>query len=101
MKVCRENPVDTVDGKKVVIASDYSKSEKTDIISGEKETINLPKADVLEYVLEDNRRFIIRPSGTEPKIKFYFFVEGKTNEDAENLMSSLMKAVDEIAEKSL
>lgn len=101
MKACRENPVKEVDGKKVVVSSDYSKSEKTDIVSGTKEVINLPKADVLEYVLEDNRRFIIRPSGTEPKIKFYFFVEGKTNEDAENLMSSLMKAVDEIAEKSL
>ena len=101
MKACRENPVKEVDGKKVVVSSDYSKSEKTDIVSGTKEVINHPKADVLEYVLEDNRRFIIRPSGTEPKIKFYFFVEGKTNEDAENLMSSLMKAVDEIAEKSL
>ena len=101
MKACRENPIEEVDGKKVVSFSDYSKSEKINIVTNEKETINLPKADVLEYVLEDNRRFIIRPSGTEPKIKFYFFVEGKTNEDAENLMNSLKKAVDEIAEKSL
>ena len=101
MKHLKENPIAETDGKKVVSFSDYSKSEKINALTGEKETINLPKADVLEYVLEDGRRFIIRPSGTEPKIKFYFFVEGKTNEDAENLMNSLMKAVDKIAEKSL
>lgn len=101
MQSCRENPIKEVDGKKVITFSDYSKSEKINIANGEKETIKLPKADVLEYVLEDNRRFIIRPSGTEPKIKFYFFVEGKSGEDAENLMNSIEKAVDKIAEKSL
>ncbi len=101
MKLCRENPVKEADGKKVVLYSDYSKSEKVNAQTGEKETINLPKADVLEYILEDGRRFIIRPSGTEPKIKFYFFVEGKSNDDAENLMNSLMNAVNELAEKSL
>ena len=101
MSFLKENPVKEADGKKVVLVSDYSKSERIDLASGKTEKIDLPKSDVLEYVLEDNRRFIVRPSGTEPKIKFYFFVEGKSNEDAEKLMSSLMKAVDEIAEKSL
>ena len=101
MSFLKENPVKEADGKKVVLVSDYSKSERVDLVTGKTEKIDLPKSDVLEYVLEDNRRFIVRPSGTEPKIKFYFFVEGKSNEDAEKLMSSLMKAVDEIAEKSL
>ncbi len=71
MSHLKANPVQEADGKKVVLISDYSISERINLVSGETEKINLPKADVLEYVLEDNRRFIVRPSGTEPKIKFY------------------------------
>ncbi|RPE00893.1 phospho-sugar mutase [Aureibaculum marinum] len=70
----RKNPLKTIDGSPVAYVFDYQSSERTNLITGEKSTIDLPKSNVLIYQTEDGTRVAARPSGTEPKIKFYFSV---------------------------
>ena len=88
-----------MNGQKVVSLTDISKGEKTNLLTDEKEKISLPKSDVLIFELEDETKFIVRPSGTEPKIKFYFFVCGKTAKEADDLMNSLSGSVLEQIDK--
>lgn len=70
----RENPVAEIDGQRVVCIEDYQNSTSKNTITGEVEAINIPKSNVLIYYLEDGSKICARPSGTEPKIKFYFSV---------------------------
>ena len=70
----RENPVSEIDGQRVVCIEDYDNSTSKNMFSGEIETLNIPKSNVLIYYLEDGSKICARPSGTEPKIKFYFSV---------------------------
>ena len=70
----RSNPLTTIDGEKVVTLSDYQESTQKNIITGEVSSIQLPKSNVLIYHTENGSRIAARPSGTEPKIKFYFSV---------------------------
>jgi phosphomannomutase len=70
----RENPVLEIDGQRVVCIEDYQNSTAKNMFTGETEAIVIPKSDVLIYYLEDGSKICARPSGTEPKIKFYFSV---------------------------
>ncbi len=70
----RENPVTIIGGEKVKYVYDYEASIRTDLITQTKSTIDLPKSNVLIYETENGTRMAARPSGTEPKIKFYFSV---------------------------
>ncbi|WP_438966947.1 phospho-sugar mutase [Flavobacterium sp.] len=70
----RENPMQEINGERVVMIEDYQNSTAKNMISGEVENLNLPKSNVLIYYLEDGSKICARPSGTEPKIKFYFSV---------------------------
>ena len=70
----RENPVKEVNGQRVVMVEDYKHSTAKNLITGEIEDLYIPKSDVLIYYLEDGSKICARPSGTEPKIKFYFSV---------------------------
>jgi len=70
----RENPVLEIDGQRVVCIEDYQNSTAKNMFTGETESIAIPKSDVLIYYLEDGSKICARPSGTEPKIKFYFSV---------------------------
>lgn len=74
MKSYRENPPKEIAGTKVVELYDYSLQQKTDLKTGKKEKLLLPKSDVLQFITEDGSKISARPSGTEPKIKFYFSV---------------------------
>ncbi|WP_242266586.1 phospho-sugar mutase, partial [Bacillus cereus group sp. BfR-BA-01327] len=74
MATFRENPPKEVAGLTVVAVEDYKASIVTSLQDGHKEEIHLPKSNVLKYQLEDGSWFCLRPSGTEPKIKFYFGV---------------------------
>jgi phosphoglucomutase len=85
----RKNPPASIGGKKVLRIDDYIASSKTDTITGLKTIITLPKSDVLGFFLEDNASVIIRPSGTEPKIKAYYTTTGVLKTDAEALASKL------------
>jgi len=93
VETLKNEPIKEVEGEKVIKFYDYSKSVAKNLISGEEETINLPKSDVLAFYLPDNKKFIIRPSGTEPKIKYYFFVKGNDAKDAQEQMDKLSQAV--------
>ena len=81
MEGYRNNPPKEISGIKVSQLEDYLKSEQIFILENRSEKINLPKADVLIFSLEDNSKIAVRPSGTEPKIKFYFSVNDKLHED--------------------
>ncbi|MDO5977731.1 phospho-sugar mutase [Flavivirga spongiicola] len=70
----RENPLTVVNGSKVVKVEDYQLSITKNMISGEENTIDIPKSNVLIYYTEDGSQIALRPSGTEPKIKFYISV---------------------------
>lgn len=77
MEKYRQTPPSTLGGVKVTGLLDYDTKEAKDLISGQVCTIDLPKSNVLQFVLEDGSKISARPSGTEPKIKFYFSVQGK------------------------
>ena len=71
LKEFKENPVETVQGSKVVWIEDYNTSIAKNVVTGEEKSIDLPKSNVLIYEAEDGTRIAARPSGTEPKVKFY------------------------------
>ena len=70
----RNNPLKEIAGQRVVMVEDYKNSVAKNLFSGEEEAIDLPKSDVLIYYTEDGAKIAARPSGTEPKIKFYVSV---------------------------
>jgi phosphomannomutase len=70
----RDNPVSEINGQRVIMVEDYQNSTAKNLLSGETESLLIPKSDVLIYYLEDGSKICARPSGTEPKIKFYFSV---------------------------
>ena len=74
MKDLRENPLEEINGNRVVCVEDYQTSKGKDFMNNEEFGINIPKSNVLIYYLEDGSKICARPSGTEPKIKFYFSV---------------------------
>ncbi|MDE5885540.1 MAG: phospho-sugar mutase [Oscillospiraceae bacterium] len=82
MQQLRDNRPEMIGGLKVVSVSDYVASETLDIATGQKTAITLPKSNVLVFDLEQGAKVVIRPSGTEPKIKSYYTTVGETMEDA-------------------
>ncbi len=77
MEQFRSHPPQTLAGSKVVELLDYQKQVKTNLQTGATAAIHLPKSNVLQFILEDGSKVSARPSGTEPKIKFYFSVHTK------------------------
>ena len=71
----RKNPLTHIDGSKVTFVNDYDASTEKNMSTGEEKIMNLPKSNVLIYHTEDGTKVAARPSGTEPKIKFYFSVK--------------------------
>jgi phosphoglucomutase len=74
MQKFREDPPSEVNGSQVIEIADYQKQQKKNLQTGETEEITLPKSNVLQFFLADGSKVSARPSGTEPKIKFYFSV---------------------------
>ena len=70
----RTNPLKEINGERIVMMEDYKTSVATNLLTGETETMSIPKSDVLIYYTEDGAKIAARPSGTEPKIKFYVSV---------------------------
>lgn len=79
----RQNPPKQLDGSKVVRINDYQSSISKDLISGAETQIEIPKSNVLIFYTEDGTKVCARPSGTEPKIKFYFSVKQKLDEESD------------------
>ncbi len=89
----RENPPKEVAGKTIVAVEDYKTSIRKEFSNGKLSPISLPKSNVLKYFLEDRSWFCVRPSGTEPKCKFYFSVVGQSLKDSEEKVNRLQTAV--------
>ena len=96
MENMRKNPPKEIAGLKVISFGDYKEQKITDE-NGNITSTGLPKSNVLYFELEKNAWICVRPSGTEPKIKFYMGVCEKSNEEAEKELDKLEKAVKEIA----
>ena len=98
MKGYRENPPTVLNGSKVVEVKDYQAQEITNLITGVKTAIDLPKSNVLQFITEDGSKISARPSGTEPKIKFYFGVKAKLEkaEDYDKVKASLVEKISKI-----
>ena len=83
MSNSRKNPPKTLGGFDVLAVRDYKEDTRKDTVTGEVTKTGLPESNVLYYELSDNAWCCMRPSGTEPKIKYYFGVKGSSLEDAE------------------
>ncbi len=89
MSQLRENHPSSIGGLNLTAFEDYLSSKATNVITGKTETINLPKSNVLAFRLENNASVIIRPSGTEPKIKAYYTTTGVDHNEAAELETKL------------
>jgi phosphoglucomutase len=98
MRDYRNNPPAEIDGEKVICIKDYQTHESNDLLTGNVTKLDLPKSNVLQFFTEAGNKVTVRPSGTEPKIKFYFGVKGslcckdafdKTNEALDAKIESI------------
>ena len=95
MENMRNNPPTMLGKYKVLEYRDYKQDFIKNTITGETTKTGLPNSNVLYYGLENDAWCCVRPSGTEPKIKFYIGVKGKTNEEGENELKELTKVMEE------
>ena len=98
MKDYRANPPKEINGSKVVCLRDIKTLESKNMETGEVEKIDLPSSNVLQFFTADGNKVTVRPSGTEPKIKFYFGVKGelKSKEDFDATNAALDKKIEDI-----
>ena len=88
IEALRTEKLNAVGDVKVATRLDYKLSIEEDVKGGSEKTINLPKSNVLKYILEDDSYFVVRPSGTEPKMKIYLAIKGSSLEDAETQIAN-------------
>ena len=98
MTTLRQNPPAEFAGHKVTAVRDYKLDEITDLATGEKKPTGLPNSNVLYYELTDDAWVCVRPSGTEPKVKFYYGVKGSSLADADEKSDAMGKAVLEMVD---
>lgn len=98
MSTLRENPPKTIGGHKVARVGDFAAHTYTDLATGEKTDSGLPASDVLVYILDDGDKVIVRPSGTEPKIKIYFLTHAENAAAAEPKLKAYMEDAQHFAE---
>lgn len=98
MENYRNHPPTELAGARVVQLLDYQLQQSTDLVTGERKPIALPKSNVLQFVTSDGSKISARPSGTEPKIKFYFSVNTSLNskEEYETVLEQLKARIDHI-----
>ena len=96
MEDLRNNPPVIIDEQPVIQINDYLKGLSEDKQTSEKQTLGLPTSNVLIFYLKDNSRIAIRPSGTEPKIKFYYSVQSpySSKKSLEDQIDSLQKKIE-------
>lgn len=89
MNKLREEAPTEFAGVKVIQTEDFQTQKKTRLVDGNVEEIPMTKSNVLKYYLADESWIAVRPSGTEPKIKFYVGVKGNDHADAEQKITAL------------
>lgn len=99
LEYLRSSMKDIIGNNKIVKKMDYRDGLEMDLINHKQKTIDLPKSNVLKFILEDGSWFVVRPSGTEPKMKIYLSVKGNSLEDSSRkiiqLKENVMSIVDE------
>ena len=93
----RKNPISEIAGFKVTEARDYKLHTVKNPITGETGETDLPESNVLYYCLENDQWCCVRPSGTEPKIKFYYGIKGASMEEADSLYEKFGEAIRALA----
>ncbi len=101
MNTLRENAPKEIGGLKVLAARDYKTDTIQDFVTGQTRPTGLPSSNVLYYELENDAWVCVRPSGTEPKVKFYIGVKGTSMADADDKSASLGKQVLDMIEKMI
>lgn len=96
----RENAPKEVGGIRVVRVEDYKLSKAYNVLEGAEEAIFLPTSNVMKFILEDGSWFVVRPSGTEPKMKIYVSIIGQDEKDATNKVENFKKQVLELVENN-
>ncbi len=100
MEYFREHKLNSLSGKAIPYINDYKMGISLDLIKGTTEKLNYPKSDVLKFCFEDGSWLVLRPSGTEPKLKVYFSINGESkNESRERLektKSEILNIIDRI-----
>ena len=101
MENLRKSPPEQIGGVRIKTIEDFKVGIQYNCIDGKKETITLPKSDVLIFTTEDGAKVAVRPSGTEPKIKFYFSVNSPLTKQSEydNIRSGLIAKIDRMCEE--
>lgn len=89
MTSLRQNPPEKIAGYKITAHSDYLNQISVNVVEASSKAIDLPKSDVLSYALEGGAGIVLRPSGTEPKIKAYYTAIGKNMEEAKGIIEKL------------
>lgn len=93
MEGFRENKVNTLAGKNIPLVLDYKMGIALNLTNGMTEKLNYPKSDVLKFVFEDGSWFVLRPSGTEPKLKVYFSIKGENKAESIKMLEEAKKEV--------
>lgn len=101
IEALRSDPINEVDKIKIVTRLDYKLSIEENTANNTKATIDLPKSNVLKYILEDGSSFVVRPSGTEPKMKIYLAVKSSSLDNAEIDIAKFKEKVMEIINAKL
>ncbi|MFW2489630.1 phospho-sugar mutase [Clostridium chromiireducens] len=101
IEALRNDPISSVDAVKIVTRLDYKLSIEENTVNNTKTTIDLPKSNVLKYILEDGSYFVVRPSGTEPKMKVYLAVKSSSLENADKDIATFKEKVMEIINAKL
>ena len=96
----RENAPKAVGGTRVVRIEDYKLSKAYNVLEGAEEAIFLPTSNVMKFILEDGSWFVVRPSGTEPKMKIYVSIIGQDEKDATDKVENFKKQVLELVENN-
>lgn len=99
MTALRNDPPKTLAGSPVIIAIDHGKSTQTDLLTGATSSTELPASNVLQFITEAGDKVSARPSGTEPKIKFYFSVRATTGESHAATKAELERKIDTFIEE--
>ncbi|HAT66097.1 MAG TPA: phosphoglucomutase [Flavobacteriaceae bacterium] len=91
LKTYRNNPPTKIAGSSVICIEDYKTSLSKNLLTGSSSAIQIPKSNVLIFYTEDGSKIAVRPSGTEPKIKFYISVNGKNEEGLQEKIAAIIQ----------
>ncbi|WP_303189579.1 phospho-sugar mutase [Fusobacterium ulcerans] len=101
MKELRKRDLKVLLDKKINIVRDYKLKKEKNYLNDSESELFLPESDVIQYILEDETYITVRPSGTEPKIKYYIYTKGKSKKEADEKLENILKDFKEYMESLL